>query len=482
MKSTVIATAFVSLLASCAAVGPDYERPQIELPDGYGAEIDGSAGVDASIATWWERFADPELDALVESVLASNLDLMAAVERIEFARAGLAASRGLRLPSASVDGSVSHAQPRGSSDSDEVFALGIGAAWELDVFGRVRRSVEASRADLGATVELARAVRTALVAETVATYLQVRSLQARLAIARNNVAGQAASLDIAQSRFDAGIASRLDPTQAEVNLAATRSAIPALELAIRRSAHRLAVLTGAAPSETPAGVLEGGALPAVPASLLVGVPADLLRNRPDVRAAERQLAAQVARIGLAEAARYPSFDLVGSFDLLAADLGDLFDDGSDAWSIGVPFSWPIFTGGRLEAAVHAERARARELELTYVQTVLIAQEEVENALVAYANDRETQRILASAVDAANRTVELSRELYTAGQSDFQNVLDAERSLFALEDDLEVARVNVLLDLVDLYRALGGGWAAAADGGIGLESVEPNSGTDAAGDA
>ena len=342
------------------------------------------------------------------------------------------------------------------------WTIGGRASWEIDLFGRVRRSMEASLANFEAELADLGAVRVALIAETVATYLQCVSLRERITIARSNVEGQERSKDIADRRFDAGMAAGLDPAQADVNLARTQASVPALELALRRSLHRLSVLAGRDPVSNFENAGSGAELPEFPPSLSVGIPADLIRNRPDIRSLERRLAAQSARVGVAIAARYPAIQLSGSWDWLSSKLGGLSSDAAEFGSVGPSISVPIFQSGRLRAQVDAEEANLRQLHLALRQSVLIAQEEVENSLIAIVLDRQQTELLGAAVEAAQDSVELSRSLYTSGQSDFQNVLDAQRSLFALEDELALARLGVLLDLVDLYRALGGGWAPGGE--------------------
>ncbi|MEM8711929.1 MAG: efflux transporter outer membrane subunit, partial [Planctomycetota bacterium] len=331
--------------------------------------------------------------------------------------------------------------------------------WEIDLFGRVRRSIEVAAADLDAQVEDLRGVQIALIAETVSNYLQIRSLQERIAIAAFNVESQRQSQALTDDRFRAGMTAGLDPAQAEINLFSTRATVPGLKLQLRSAIYRISVLTGRDPLTLLERLEEEQPLPQFPTSLNVGIPADLLRNRPDIRAAERRLASQTALVGVAEARRYPAVSLSGAWTWLASTADGLFDsDASETGDIGPAVSIPIFNAGRLRAQVSAEEAGVRQLELSLRALVLEAQEEVENALAAIVFDREQLEMLRGASGAASRAVELSRDLYTAGQSDFQNVLDAERSLFSLQDDVALARLSLLIDVVDLYRSLGGGWA------------------------
>ena len=442
-------------LVSCKAVGPDYRAPSAPTPASYDVGEQPSLAPE-DVALWWEGFGDEQLSSLVESALASNLDLLAAVERVEAARAAYGVVSADRLPTLTGTASYTRVKTLGAPTRDQ-WSLGAQVAWEVDLFGRVRRAVEASHASFEAEVEQVRGVQVALAAETVATYLQALSIQERLDIAAYNVDGQRRSLDIADRRFDAGMAAGLDPAQARVNLHSTQASVPALELQMQRALHRLAVLTGKDPRSLVGSLQTVRPLPEVPEQLMVGLPADLLRNRPDIRGLERELAAQTARVGVATAALYPSVNLTGAWDWLAQDPDELFERDSRTGSLGFPVSVPIFNAGRLRSQVSAEEAVVRQIHLQLRQRILVAQEEVENALVAIVRDRRQAELLAEAVEAARSSVDLSRQLYTSGQSDFQNVLDAQRSLFALEDDLARAKLNTLLDLVDLYRAIGGGW-------------------------
>ncbi|MEM1448104.1 MAG: efflux transporter outer membrane subunit [Planctomycetota bacterium] len=451
---------FTAILAGCAAVGPDYEPPQIETPDSF---RDGSeeSVLASELSSWWSAFGDATLTELVEDVLARNLDVQVAVERIEEVRARFGVARADRLPTLDVTGSYSRTRPILFPEprTQNQWTAGGEFVWELDLFGRVRRSVEAAGASLEAQVEDLRAVQVLLAAETAATYLRILSISERLEIARRNVDAQRQSQLLATERFRAGIVAGLDPAQADVNLFSSRATVPALELALRRDTHRLAVLAGRPPRALDSRLASVGDLPDVPGELLVGVPADLLRNRPDVRAAERRLAAQTARVGVATAALYPAVNLSGTWDWLARTSNDVLGDGIETGAIGPLVSIPIFNGRRLRSNVEIEEAIVRQLAIALRQSLLIAQEEVENSLVAIVEDRRRAELLTDASSAAERSVGLSRELYTSGQASFQRVLDAQRSLFTLEDQVAQSRLDVLLDVVDLYRSLGGGWTA-----------------------
>lgn len=460
------------LCASCSAVGPDYEVPEMPVPVefvGSDAEELYTGLPEVHPARWWESLGDPRLVALVDRGLEANLDLRVAYERVREAHARRAQSTGEQLPALSGSGGYTRVRagensfpPLADAMTFDQYSLGLGASWELDVWGRIGRLVEAADANLQARVEDARHVRVLVAAEIARQYVDVRTFQGRLEVTRGNIASQEHSLEIATERFQEGLSPALDVAQAQTNLASTEAEVPSLELGLRAAMFRLAVLLGENPGELIAELESTAPIPEPPSTVGVGLPADLLRQRPDVRAAERDLAAQVARIGVATADYYPSFQLSGSIGLESLDSGDLFSSGSGVLGLGPSFGWNIFSGGRVSANVHAQRALADAAALSYHSAVLLALEEVEFFLVAHTRQRERRAALERAATAARKTVELARELYAAGQTDFQNVLDAERSLFSVEDRLLTSHGEVALSFVSLQRALGGGWQTTND--------------------
>jgi NodT family efflux transporter outer membrane factor (OMF) lipoprotein len=337
--------------------------------------------------------------------------------------------------------------------------LGAGARWEIDAFGRLRRNIEAAEARFEATIEDYRDVQVSVYAAVAGSYLNVRALQARVDYARQNADAQRESLELTRDRYEAGLTSALDVAQAEQNLAQTESTIPQLDQALVASKNRLAVLLG-----LEAGALEDemqagrGELPEVPRGIIAGVPADLVRRRPDIRRAERFLAAQTADIGVATADLYPTFSIDGFIETVAGTAGDLSDGDSVGWSILPGFRWDVFAGGSIRANIRAAEARARQALISYQGTVLIALEEVNNGLVAYDRELVRRDRLREAVDASQRAVDLVRTQYLSGLTNFQNLLDTQRSLFRQQDDLADSEGRVVQNLVFLNRALGGGWS------------------------
>jgi multidrug efflux system outer membrane protein len=465
----VVVAAAAALVSSSCTVGPDYVRPETDTPDAWhAAAVEGLEDGEASLQTWWKVFDDELLDNLVMRSAAGNLTLREALWKVEEARALRGVSASARKPQvgASVDadrtqpsdnGVLGDFAPEDGFDAGSLYAAGVGASWELDVFGRIRRQVEAADATTQATVEAYRDVLVSLYAETALAYINVRTAQLRLRIAHANVEAQENTLQLTRDRFDAGLVSALDVAQAESNLANTYSLIPVIERDLNEALNRLAVLLGENPGSLNAELDGDVAIPHEPEGVAVGLPTELLRQRPDVRRSERLLAAQTARIGVATADLYPTFSLAGFLGLEAVGLGDLASSDSVTWNVGLPVRWNIFSGGRIRSQIRAEEARTNQLLASYEQTVLNALEESENAMVAYAKEVQRRERLAQAVDATQRSLQLVLTQYTAGITDFQNVLDTQRTLLVREDELAVAEGLVVGNLVRLYRALGGGW-------------------------
>jgi NodT family efflux transporter outer membrane factor (OMF) lipoprotein len=451
-------------VAGCAAVGPDYVRPDIKAParwDTVAADPDGIGKADPdALAAWWHTLDDPVLNRLIDAAAANNLDVKSALSRVREARARKAKSTASQLPG--VDATAS-AQKRlsssatGSSETSELYSAGVDAGWEIDLFGGVRRSVEAAQADIEAGVEDLNDVMVTLLAEVALNYVDVRTYQARLAVTSKNIDAQLQTWEILETLFQAGMGDALAVDQARYNLESSRAKIPDLNVGLTEAVNRLVVLTGQ-PSETLRRmVADDRSVPGATLQLAVGVPADLLRRRPDIRRAERELAAQTARVGEAEAARYPTFTLNGSIGLDALSIGSLFASGSRSGSFGPAFNWPVFDGGALRANVRVQGELQQQARLNYEASVLNAVEEVENALAAYVQEQHKYESLAAAADSARSASDLAAQQYASGLIGFSDVLEAQRSLLSFEDQLAQSRGTLLSDLVRLYKALGGGW-------------------------
>lgn len=458
-----------AVLTACTTVGPDYEEPGVEVPDSWHtAAVAGLEEGEADLQTWWQVFDDPLLNDLVRRSADGNLDLRAAIWRVEEARALRGAVAGAQKPQVEFSGEAARSQasdngalgavaPAEGFDAGNLFNAGFGAMWEIDVFGRIRRQVEAADASAQATIEAYRDVLVSLYAETALAYVSVRTAQERMRIAHANVEGQEKTLTLTRDRFAAGLVSALDVAQAESNLANTYSLIPVIEGDLDRAMNRLAVLLGEHPGALHAELAAEVPIPTEPPDVALGLPVELLRQRPDVRRAERELAAQTARIGVATADLYPSFGLSGFLGVEAVSGGDLLDGDSVTWGVGLPIRWNIFSGGRIRSQIRAEEARTQQLLAGYEQTVLNALEESENAMVAYEKQIQRRERLSQSVEATQRSLDLVLTQYRAGITDFQNVLDTQRTLLLREDEMAVAEGVVISNLVRLYRALGGGW-------------------------
>ena len=475
-----LAPALLLVLAGCAAVGPDYQKPELAVPDAWHASaVEGLDTGEANLQAWWAGLGDPDLEELIRRAEAANLDLRLATARIREARARLGLASGEKRPTVDASGSASRSELSDNSplgplapngfEATDLYDLGFDASWEIDVFGRIRRSVESAGAAYEASVEDYRDVLVTLLAEVARTYVDVRALQARISYATANAKAQRETFGLTRARYDAGATSAIDVAQAESNLRTTEAAIPALEIALRFARNRLAVLLGERPGALDAELGDAGGIPEPPPDLVVGVPAELMRQRPDLRGAERRLAAQTARIGVATADLYPRFSLSGFFAAEATDAGDLFDGNSVTWGVSLPFRWRLFDRGRIRSAIEIEEARTEQALVAYERTLLFALEEVENALTAYALERQRRDRLGQAVAASQRTVELAEIQYRSGLTGFQDVLDSQRFLAQQQDLFATSEGQMVQNLIALYKALGGGWdpgaaQSAADGG------------------
>ena len=473
MKKKVILFSLVAagtvLLNGCISVGPDYKAPEVETPDAWHESVmaDFETG-EASLQTWWTVFDDPILNGLIERVSTNNLTLKTAAARIEQAAALRGVSASQFYPSIFADASASAVQtaeantPNGADRQGELYGAGLSMAWELDLWGRIRRSVESADASLQASVENYRDIMVLLYAEVATTYIEVRATQARLDIAEDNLDAQSETMQLTINRFDSGLVPHLDVSQAELNHSRTESLIPPLRQDLIEAINRLSVLAGEMPFALQQELGPAKPIPATSEKVVADLPAELLRQRPDIRRAERELASQNALIGATKAELYPTLTLPGSLVLESPNGSDLFDSGSVAYSFGPQLRWNIFSGGRIRNSVRAEEAATRAVLHTYEQTVLLALEEVEGSMAAYANEKDRIESLETAAAAAQKSVELVTELYKSGLTDFQNVLNMEEAMLTQQDELAVSRGLVSVYLVSVYRSLGGGWDPAPE--------------------
>ena len=460
-RGACVAALLAVALGGCAAVGPDYSEPQLAVPAGWSAGT-GTDAMDAVLlARWWHGFGDPVLDRLVADALAANLDLAQARARLREARARRGVAGAALAPS--VDASLSGSRSRssgqsGSGSTRELYSAGFDASWELDVFGGVRRSVEAAQADLEASVESLSDTRVSLAAEVALNYIDLRTAEQRLAIAEESIAYRGENHQIIRWRQQAGLVSELDLAQATTDLESTRAVLPPLRTAVTEAKNRLAVLLGRNPGELESLVHADRPIPLAAGEIVAAIPADTLRQRPDVRVAERRLAAQTARLGEAEAARYPSFRLSGSLGLEALELDALADRDANTHSLFGGITAPVFNAGRIAANIEIQDALVEQARLAYRAAVLAALEEVENALTAVANTDARRAKLAEAAAAARTTLAIAEYRYASGLADFLSVLDAQRTQLSLDEQLAGSTGELARAQIRLYKALGGGWS------------------------
>jgi NodT family efflux transporter outer membrane factor (OMF) lipoprotein len=473
---TLVMPLCLIMVAGCA-VGPDFKPPDTPVPAGWAGPAAWPAATPAEedLTRWWMAFDDHLLASLIQEAVESNLDLKLAGARIRQARAARGVAESFLAPTLDATGSylrsessVSPSTGTGRSNDSTVrvttsqYFAGFDAAWELDIFGGVRRGIEAADADLQATVEARRDVLVTLTAEVARNYIDLRAFQQRIFIARQNLDAQKHSAKLTRQRFEAGLASGLDVANAEAQAATTAALIPSLEASARQAIYGLGVLVGRPPAALVKTLAPELAIPSAPPSAPLGVPSDLLRRRPDIRQAEAAVHAATARIGVAEADLFPRFMITGSVGIRSSELGSWFDWSSRLWSFGPSASWRVFDMGRVRSDIAQREALQEQSLIVFQRTVLTALQEVEDALISLDKEQERRKALVDAVAFNRKAVDLSIKLYTEGQTDFLNVLQAQRSLFVTEEALALSTRTISTSLVALYKALGGGWEMQAE--------------------
>ncbi|MGR7995425.1 MULTISPECIES: efflux transporter outer membrane subunit [unclassified Xanthobacter] len=463
---TLVALA-LALSTSACAVGPDYVTPAFDLPARWSdQQHQRKEPAPPQLAHWWERLNDRTLNALIAQAVDGNLDVATAKAKIREARATYRQQVGGLFPQ--VDGSASATRgdngSRVSSGGDVTvgglytqYQAGFDASWELDLFGANRRGVEASKYAMQAAEDELRGTLLTLVGDIASNYVEARGYQARMALAQRTAASQRETEALTRTKLAAGGASAMDVANAAGLAASTEANVPELRAALAQSVHRLSVLTGQPPGALTAQLSRGGAIPSPRLRVAKGVPADVLRNRPDVRQAERTLGQSTALVGQAEANRYPAVSLTGNLTTQGTKLGDLARGSSISWSYGPSLTVPVFTGGQLKAAVDIAAAQRDQSFLAYHAAILTALEDVENAVVSLTQERIKSGKLAESAASYRDATRLSRTLYQNGSTSFLDVLDAERSLYSAEDSLLQSRVAMATDYIALNKALGGGW-------------------------
>lgn len=458
----------VVIVSSGCIVGPDYCGQATPVPDVWHQQLENGAYVGSNeLHQWWNLFDDPTLTDLIYCAEKHNVNLYAAYTRISQARSQECIINAARKPTLSATGGLQNSLQSPNSinfggapisiPAVSVFALGLDVGWEPDLFGRVERQLQSAEANTCAQVEAYRDVLVTLYGDVAQTYVQIRTLQQQLLIACQNVELQKQSLELARKRVDGGVSPNVDLFQAESTLASTEAEIPSLELQLHQSLNRLSTLLGHYPGAMHCVLANPAPIPRVPMNLPQVVPCDMVRQRPDIRQAERRIMGATADVGAAMAELLPSFRIGGNLGLSAINFSELFEGDSFGYGLGPSFSWPILQGGRIRCQIQLEECEVEEAIANYEQTLLRAAEEVENSIVGFNKNRARAAALARTVEAAQKSLESVLALYRAGQVDFQNVLDTQRTLFQAQNSLAIAQGQIITDLITFYRALGGGW-------------------------
>jgi len=456
----------------CTQLGPDFAKPETPTVEDWIGDNPAISRDAVELSDWWTVFNDPILDDMVAEAFEQNLSLQITGLRILEARAQLGIAVGNKYPqvqelngSAATNGISENGANFNPAldDSFSSYQLGFDASWELDFWGRFSRGIESADASLNATFADYDDALVSLAAEVARVYVTIRTLETQLNLARANILLQQESLRIAQIRYNNGATTELDVQQAISNLSSTQASVPALTRSLYQAMNGLSILLGKPPGELYLKPNETTAIPIAPARIAAGIPTELLRRRPDVRRAEFQAASQSALIGVAEADLYPSFSLFGSIGLQSSDTGDsdagdLFDSDSVVYSAGPSFSWKIFNYGRIRNNVRVQDARYQQSLVNYQDTVLRAYQETEDAMIAFSQAQAEAGFREQSATAAFRATEIASVQYREGAVDFQRVIDSERNLVAQQEQWTTARGDIALNLIAVYKALGGGWS------------------------
>jgi outer membrane protein, multidrug efflux system len=459
-RLSVLGIVLMWALTACTAVGTDYHPPQPDMPSQWHENSDVIKSVaDQDMQAWWTLFSDPLLDSLMVRAVASNQDLQKAETRVREARA----QRVLAGATGSVEATASSSRTQTSNNTTSkgqnanLFQMGFDATWEIDIFGGVQRATEAADASLAATKEDLHDTLVTLEAEVARNYLELRGGQSRLAVARDNIATQEKTVELVLGRLQLGLGSELDLVQAKTQLSLTKSQVPSFQTSIRQAIYQLALLIGQPPESLIAELSPESAVPFIPPRIPINLPSDLLRQRPDIRSGERRLAAATAEIGVATADLFPHFSLAALLGVQSINLSDLITSGSRYWSVGPSLKMSLFDQGKTRAEIEIRNARRDAALAMYEKSVLKALTEVESALIAFSHEQETRQILGEAVTSAEKAVSIARGRYQIGLTDFLAVLQSEYSLSQSQDQLVQSNQRLTLEMVAIFKALGGGW-------------------------
>ena len=462
MKKTILSLLTSILICGCT-VGPNYNKPETPTPKKWAEPLPDTISTQPSQGVqWWQSFSDPILTELICRAENNNKDLLAAASRIKQSRYQLAIAKGLYYPNIDAVGSFSRSKVSDNtayaSGPTNLYSAGLDMSWEIDLFGKIKRSTQQAQANIEMTTENYHGLMVSMYADVATNYVELRAIEKRIKYALENIEIQKETLSLTQSRFDANLVSQLDVAQAKLNLYNTESTIPPLMMQKSQIQNRLATLLGLMPGEIDKIIQSDGEIPQTPAKISVGAPADLVRQRPDIRSAERKLVAQTAAIGVAKADLYPSLSITGNFSFQAGNIGNLDEWSSKSYSFGPAIGWNIFDGKRIKSNIALEKERLNEYLTSYQQSVLLALEEVEGAISAYVQEKLRNDSLSKSVEAARMSVELANNQYRSGLTDFQNVLDMQRTLSEQQDRLAQSEGLVVENIITIYKALGGGWS------------------------
>jgi NodT family efflux transporter outer membrane factor (OMF) lipoprotein len=452
----------ILILTGCTSVGPDYVSPQVKVPEKWQIENNEKfKNENKASEKWWQLLNDPILDLLIKEASNSNLDLKEAMARVDEYYSRLGVVIGNRVPEVSATGEISkekNSENAGYSGTTNTYkGLGLEAGWEIDLFGRVRRSIESAKAEYESIQEDKNDIMISINSKVALNYIKIRTYQARLNAANSNIESQTEVLRITKARFKYGLATALEVAQAEQTLASSNASVPPLQIQLSESVNNMAILLGRNPGTLNEMFTEYSPIPVPPENAAVGIPTNLLRQRPDIRRAERQLAVETARVGIAKADLYPQFSLSGSFGYQSLSGGNLFSSGSNYFSIGPSLRWNIFSGGSILNQIDVQDAIVRQKAIQYENIVLNALNEAENSMMAYTENSLRLGYLEKTVETSKKTVELSLNLYKQGLVDFENVLNSQLTQFISEDKLAQAKGDSAENFVLLYTSLGGGW-------------------------
>lgn len=472
-RPTILGTLTLAVIANAGGcvVGPNYHPVPPSVSATWSSPVtNGLTATAFTTSSWWSSFNDVELNSLIQRAAQSNLDLRVAEARLRQARAVRGGAAANFDPT--VDASGSYARAKQSQNQPffgalplppdfpfeySVYQMGFDASWEIDLFGGKRRAFEAATADWESVLEARNDALLSLLAEVARNYVELRGSQHRLEIARRDLSLQEEAVELARARFQSGVATGLDVTRAAALLASVEATVPPLETGVRGAMYGLAVLLGLEPGALVAELSAAAPIPPAPPEVPIGLPSDLLRRRPDVRRAERQLAAETARIGMEKSQWFPKLSLTGDAGFESVSTASWFQPGSRFWSIGPSLQWRVLDFGRVRAQVQAQTAIQEAALATYERTVLSSLQEAESAVVTYAQEQNRHRALTVEVAENERSLAMASTLYDEGRVSFLDVLDAWRSLYQSEDQLAMSDQAVSLDLIALYKALGGGW-------------------------